>query len=57
MTGLMPHNLVCSLVLLQTNPLDDITATTQILGVMRGGTWFSREDLDALLKTVNSRGI
>jgi hypothetical protein len=48
---------MADLVLLQTNPLDDITTTTQILGVMRGGTWFSREDLDALLKTVNSRGI
>jgi len=48
---------VADLVLLQSNPLDDITATTQILGVMRGGTWFSREDLDTLLRAVNGRDI
>ena len=48
---------IADLVLLQSNPLDDITATTHILGVMRGGTWFSREELDTLLKAVDSRGI
>ena len=48
---------IADLVLLQSNPLDDITATTHILGVMRGGAWFSREELDTLLKAVDSRGI
>ncbi len=55
--GSVKPGYIADLVLLQSNPLDNITATTQILGVMRSGAWFSREDLDALLKQVKSRGI
>ena len=55
--GSVKPGYIADLVLLQTNPLDNITATTQILGVMRGGAWFSREALDTLLRQVKSRGI
>ena len=45
------------LVLLGANPLENISHTRQILGVMRGGRWFNRPALDAALAEVRSRGI
>jgi imidazolonepropionase-like amidohydrolase len=43
------------LVLLERNPLDDISATREILGVMRAGNWYGREQLDAMLDDIESR--
>lgn len=40
------------LVLLQANPLEDITNTQQIEGVMARGKWYSRADLDTILEEV-----
>ncbi len=40
------------LVLLKANPLEDITNTQQIEGVMARGKWFSRTDLDRMLEEV-----
>jgi imidazolonepropionase-like amidohydrolase len=40
------------LVLLSENPLDDITNTRQIAGVMVRGRWFSSADLDVMLNAV-----
>lgn len=40
------------LVLLEGNPLEDITNTRQIAGVMVRGRWFDRADLDLILEKV-----
>jgi imidazolonepropionase-like amidohydrolase len=40
------------LVLLQANPLEDITNTQEIEGVMVRGKWFNRSDLDTMLSEV-----
>ena len=48
---------VADLLLLEANPLEDINATTRILGVVRGGTLYRRAQLDELLRGVSSRGI
>jgi len=48
---------VADLVLLRSNPLENIAATSDILGVMRAGSWYSREDLDQLLAAIKERGI
>ena len=37
------------LVLLDANPLEDIQNTRRIAGVVRDGSWFDRDALDALL--------
>ena len=38
------------LILLDANPLDDITNTRRIHGVMLRGRWLSRTELDGILK-------
>lgn len=43
------------LVLLRSNPLDDIGALQEIDGVMVRGTWFSRDVLDARLAEIDAR--
>jgi imidazolonepropionase-like amidohydrolase len=48
---------VADLVLLRSNPLEGITATSDILGVMRAGTWYGREQLDRMLAAIEARGI
>jgi imidazolonepropionase-like amidohydrolase len=40
------------LLLLEANPLVDITNTRQIAGVMVGGRWYTRADLDLMLDEV-----
>jgi imidazolonepropionase-like amidohydrolase len=44
-------------ILLQNNPLDDISFSPGILGVMRAGNWYDRDRLDAMLDDVKSRGL
>ena len=44
-------------ILLESNPLDNIRATSGILGVMRAGNWYGRERLDRMLRDVEERGI
>ncbi len=43
------------LVLLNANPLDDITNVSKIDGVMVNGRWFSRSDLDAQLAEIEAK--
>jgi imidazolonepropionase-like amidohydrolase len=42
------------LLLLESNPLNDIRATRRIVGVMQDGHWLDRHDLDALLEAAVS---
>ncbi|MBT8063790.1 MAG: amidohydrolase family protein [Xanthomonadales bacterium] len=44
-------------VLLGADPLQDIANTRQILGVMQGGSWYSRADLDKALDDIKERGL
>jgi imidazolonepropionase-like amidohydrolase len=55
--GELKPGYVADLVLLAANPLEDITASTQILGVMRGGDWYNRVALDRLLAEIRKNGI
>ncbi len=41
-----------NLVLLDANPLDDISNTRKIFGVVAGGKYYSRKDLDMMLQQV-----
>ena len=47
--GIVKSGAAADLILLDANPLDDITNTRRIHGVMVRGHWFSRPDLDDLL--------
>jgi imidazolonepropionase-like amidohydrolase len=44
------------LVLLEANPLDDIHNTQKISAVVLGGRYFSRADLDGILRNVQAAG-
>ena len=43
------------LVLLDSNPIEDLSAVDEIAGVMVRGRWFSREEIDARLATIAAR--
>ena len=47
--GTIEKDKVADLVLLDSNPLDDIRNTQKIAGVVANGRYFSRQDLDKLL--------
>lgn len=55
--GRVAEGAPADLLLLDGNPLEDISNTTRIRGVMRAGTWLDRERLDKLLAGVRSRGL
>ena len=55
--GEVKPGFVADLVLLRSSPLENIAASSDILGVMRAGTWYSREALDQMLAAVKDRGI
>jgi imidazolonepropionase-like amidohydrolase len=42
-------------VLLEANPLDDISNTQRIAGVVQAGRWLSRESLDGMLREIEDR--
>jgi imidazolonepropionase-like amidohydrolase len=48
--GSVREGLQADLILLDANPLDDITSSRRIHGVMVRGRWLSRLDLDAMLQ-------
>jgi imidazolonepropionase-like amidohydrolase len=50
--GTIARGKFADLVLLNANPLDDIRNTQKIAGVVANGRYFSREDLDEMLKEV-----
>ena len=53
--GCLEPGCVADLVLLADNPLDNISNTRSIQGVMRAGQWFDRERLDAELDAIAAR--
>lgn len=55
--GSIEAGYVADLVLLKANPLEDISASSEVLGVMRAGRWFDRAALDRMLDGVRQRGI
>jgi imidazolonepropionase-like amidohydrolase len=52
--GTVETGKLADLVLLDASPLDDIRNTQKISGVVLGGRYFSRADLDSILKTVEA---
>lgn len=56
-TGQIVKGAPGDLVLLGGNPLEDITQTTDILGVMRAGEWHARDELDQWVAGVRKRGL
>ena len=48
--GTVNEGLVADLILLDSNPLTDVTNSKRIHGVMLRGQWLSRADLDAMLE-------
>lgn len=54
--GVIAPGAAADLVLLDGNPDQDIAATARIAGVMRGGRWHDRTDLDALLDAAAEDG-
>ena len=48
--GTIDKNMIADLVLLDANPLNDITNTRKINAVVRNGTYYNRKALDSLLR-------
>lgn len=53
--GVVAPGMRADLVLSAANPLDGLTTLRQPLGVMAGGRWYDRQQLDALLQGVARR--
>ena len=53
-SGTVETGKLADLVLLEANPLDDIRNTQKISAVILGGRYFSRSDLDEILKNVEA---
>jgi len=53
--GTIEKGKVADLILLDANPLDDISNTTKINSVVYGGTLFARSDLDHMLADVEAK--
>ena len=53
--GSVTEGLAADLVLLEANPLDDISNAQAIIGVMLRGQWFSRTELDEALENIRLR--
>ena len=55
-TGAVATGRAADLVLLDANPLEDITNTRRIHGVMVRGTWYSSSDIEGLLSRYRVAG-
>jgi len=53
--GCLQPGCVADLVVLDANPLEDISNLRRVVGVMRGGRWFDRAELDAMLDAIAAR--
>ena len=53
--GTVEKGKVADLVLLRSNPLEAISHTREIESVFAGGKYYSRSDLDAMLRQVEDR--
>lgn len=51
-SGTVEEGKIADLVLLEENPLEDIANSRHIDGVMVGGRWYTRADLDVMLEEV-----
>ncbi len=49
--GTIEKNMIADLVLLDANPLSDITNTRKIIAVVRNGSYYNRKALDSLLNS------
>lgn len=49
--GTIDKNMIADLVLLDANPLSDITNTRKISAVVRNGSYYNRKALDSLLNS------
>jgi imidazolonepropionase-like amidohydrolase len=48
-TGVIETGYEADLVMLDSNPLEDITSTRRVHGVMVRGAWYPRQEIEALL--------
>ena len=55
--GQVAEGFIADLVLLEQNPLEDISHTRGVVGVMRAGRWFDRAELDRALAAIRKRKI
>ena len=55
--GDIAPGMAADLILLRSNPLENISATQQILGVLKDGAWYDRAALDDMLREVAARGL
>lgn len=53
--GRVEKGLRAELVLLEANPLEDLTNTRKIAGVIRRGKWYSKETIDQRLAEIEAR--
>jgi len=53
--GCLTPGCVADMVLLEADPLEDISNVRRVQGVMRAGAWFDRERLDSMLADVAKR--
>ena len=56
-SGEIAPGYVADFLLLRSNPLENISASSEIQGLMRSGTWYDRAALDNMLKEIKQRGI
>lgn len=55
--GDLAPGMAADLILLRSNPLENVRATQQILGVLKAGAWYDRAALDKMLRGVAARGL
>lgn len=53
--GIIKKDAVADLVLLNSNPLNDITHTTDIAGVFSGARWLSKKEIDERLEALKGK--
>ncbi len=53
--GRVEEGMVADLILLNANPLEDLSNTRKIEGVMRHGRWYDRQQIDARLEAIDER--